>query len=187
MNALSRKLMSAVSVLLPSRSASPREKKKMNSPLVRESDQRIRDDEYIPWICHTTGGWLHESSGNLRAFDYAIKNMPIKGSVVEAFSDDFFDRWESGLAIEDLFDRPVKLGGEISFAYIDGAHSYEASKKDFENIDRYLVPGGFVFFDDSKGKGPFESSRTAQEVLNNPRYELVFTTPNYLFRRTESS
>ncbi len=258
----SRKLSSIISRLLPFkislRIRKKKEKRKLN-PLYRESDERIRGDEYIRWVCFVTGGWLRENDGNLRGFDHAIKSMPARGSVVEigsylglstniliylmnkhgrtnpvfncdpwvfedtekpiggyfdaaredyrdyskgtfirnmkvfcrdalphsieAFSDDFFADWDQGMEVKDLFDRPVKLGGDICFAYIDGAHTYEASKTDFENVDRHIVVGGFVFFDDSGDDGPFESSRTAQEVLTNPRYELVFKTPNYLFRR----
>jgi Methyltransferase domain len=44
----------------------------------------------------------------------------------------------------DFFGNAVQLGGPIAFAYIDGSHTYEQSTKDFQNVDRYLEPGGFI-------------------------------------------
>ena len=251
---LERRLRSVLPFLAPSSKAWK------DDPRFRESDARVRDDEFIRWICHVTGGWLREDAGNLRALDFAIRHMPERGAVVEIgsflglstaiisylmvkngrsealfncdpwvfeetedpiggffdasrhdyrdyvkatfrsnmrvfakdllphsfelFSDDFFRCWEQGVENQDLFGRSVKLGGEISFAYIDGAHSYEASRRDFLNVDRYLAPGGFVLFDDSADDCEFECRRTAKEVLEaHPDYELAFRTPNYLFRR----
>src|SRR5687768_7168160 len=54
---------------------------------------------------------------------------------VEQFSDDFFALWEKNMLVRDILDRPVQLGGKISFAYIDGNHSYDFAKRDFENTD----------------------------------------------------
>ena len=36
-----------------------------------------------------------------------------------------------------------------SIAYIDGAHTYEQSMRDFQNVSRHLIGGGFIVFDDS--------------------------------------
>ena len=49
----------------------------------------------------------------------------------------------------DVFGRSFQLGGPISFCYIDGNHTDDLAKRDFENCDRYLEKGGFVLFDDS--------------------------------------
>jgi hypothetical protein len=68
---------------------------------------------------------------------------------IEANSDAFFAMWASHAACSDYFGRSVQLGGPISFAYIDGNHTYIQSKKDFENVDRHLEPYGFIVFDDS--------------------------------------
>jgi len=224
-----------------------------------EADANIRADGYLPWLCTMVGGWLDFGSGNLRAFDHAVRNMPDDGAVVEigsflglstcalgyllskyrkpqrffncdpwsfeetdaliggyfdasslafrsyarssfvrnvemfcperrpfaieADSNAFFADWEAGACRKDLFGREARLGGPISFAYVDGAHTYEGSWADFCNVDRFLQRGGFVLFDDSDDGGRFGSTRTAQEVGRDRRYELVFKSPNYLFRK----
>ena len=73
----------------------------------------------------------------------------------------------------DFFGRDVTFGGSISFAYIDGNHTYEQSKKDFENVHRFLEPGGFIVFDDSGDDSSWESNRTAKEAASLASYELV--------------
>jgi hypothetical protein len=107
-------------------------------------------------------------------------NLPY---TVEAFSDEFFELWKKEAKIEDVLHRPVTLGGSISFCYIDGNHSYEQSKKDFENADAYLDKNGFILFDDSAFYSPFGCRRLMKELVKNDRYELVIKNPNYLFKK----
>ena len=78
------------------------------------------------------------------------------------------------------------LGGSISFAYIDGDHSYQQSKRDFENVDRYLEVGGFIVFDDSEDYSGCGSARTAQEASTWNSYELVAKNPNYCLRKRDT-
>jgi len=77
---------------------------------------------------------------------FAANRLPY---AIECLSDEFFRRWFKNEKTVDVFDRPVTLGGKISFCYIDGNHTYEFAKRDFENTDRALVSGGFILFDDS--------------------------------------
>ena len=98
-------------------------------------------------------------------------------------SDQFFDAWRNDLEMPDHFGRVIQLGGPIAFAYIDGDHSYEQSKRDFENVDRYLVPGGFIVFDDSADWTEWGSHRTAREAASLSNYELIDRSPNYCIRK----
>jgi hypothetical protein len=98
-------------------------------------------------------------------------------------SNDFFSAWERGEEKIDFFGRNVVLGGSIALAYIDGDHSYAQSRKDFENVDRYLVTGGFVIFDDSADWTDWGSHRTAREAALRSNYRLVDRTPNYCLRK----
>lgn len=102
---------------------------------------------------------------------------------IECFSDEFFRRWFENEKTVDVFGRPVTLGGEISFCYIDGNHTYEFAKRDFENTDRALVSGGFILFDDSGDGSLWEVNRLTREIASGHRYELVSRNPNYLFRK----
>lgn len=147
-----------------------------------------------PWVFESAdkpvGGYFDASSKAYR--DYAksifIMNAELfskgrKPHTIEAFSHQFFELWHSSSTAEDVFGRSVTLGGPISFAYIDGAHAYDAVKGDFLGVDQHLLPGGFILFDDSADESDFEAARAAAEVKQNPSYELVFKTPNYFFRK----
>jgi hypothetical protein len=94
-------------------------------------------------------------------------------------SDKFFQLWTQKAETIDFFGRVTTLGGPISLAYIDGAHTYEQSWRDFENVDRFLLPGGFIIFDDSADGSDWGSHRAAREAASRPDYELVAKTPNY--------
>ena len=107
-------------------------------------------------------------------------NLPFP---IEVFSDDFFELWKNSSTVTDLFDRELKLGGNISFAYIDGNHTYEYSKRDFLNISKYLDKGGLILFDDSSDNSQFGCARLTKEIIDDSNYELVMKNPNYLFRK----
>ena len=102
---------------------------------------------------------------------------------IELNSNAFFDAWQAKQTRVDFFGTTVQLGGPIAFAYIDGEHTYSQSKKDFENVDRFLEPGGFIVFDDSADGSKWESNRTAREATDLPRYELLAKNPNYCLRK----
>ncbi|MFT7037033.1 MAG: hypothetical protein ACJA2S_005575 [Cyclobacteriaceae bacterium] len=102
---------------------------------------------------------------------------------IEVFSDDFFKLWEAEATVENVFSKEVKLGGNISFAYIDGNHSYEFAKRDFQNVSKYLDKGGFILFDDSSDLSTFGCAKLMKEIVRDSSYELVMKNPNYLFRK----
>ena len=92
---------------------------------------------------------------------------------IELFSDEFFDAWREHRDARDVFDRPICLGGPISFCYIDGNHTYEFARRDFEHCDEFLERGGFILFDDSADGSGWEVCRVVQEVAAAGRYGLV--------------
>ena len=108
---------------------------------------------------------------------------------LELNSDAFFNCWAAGEKLTDFFGRTVKLGGPISFAYIDGDHSYEQSRRDFDNVNRYLEPGGFIVFDDSAdtARSPrgtiWGSNRTAREAASLPSYRVIDKSYHYCIQK----
>lgn len=102
---------------------------------------------------------------------------------IEAFSDAFFEQWTAARPTTDVFGRTAALGGPLSFCYIDGNHAYDFARRDFENTDRFLVPGGFVFFDDSADGSAWEVCRVVKEVQDSGAYRLISKNPNYLFQK----
>ena len=108
---------------------------------------------------------------------FSARNLPVS---IEAFSDDFFKMWDDNATTTDVFGNKVQLGGPISFAYIDGAHTYEAAKMDFENVAKNLLPGGFVLFDDSNPQLSFGCVQSALEASKTPGYTRLFSHVNGL-------
>jgi hypothetical protein len=101
----------------------------------------------------------------------------------EMLSNEFFSRWRNAEVASDVFGRPLELGGPISFCFIDGNHSYECARKDFENCDEFLSPGGFILFDDSADGSGWEVCGVVAEVADSGRYDLIAKNPNYFFRK----
>jgi hypothetical protein len=115
---------------------------------------------------------------NVRTFSH--ESLP---HTIEAFSDEFFTAWREGRTTTDVFGRTAQLGGPISFCYIDGNHTYDFAKRDFEHTDQFLEPGGFVLFDDSADGSIWEVSRVIEEVKKLPNYRFVVKNPNYMFQK----
>ena len=112
---------------------------------------------------------------------FSSDNKPF---AIEEFSDGFFELWRTNSTAREVFGREVKLGGPISFCFIDGNHSYEYAKRDFENCHQFLEPGGFVLLDDSGDFLDWAPNRVAKEALRRGGYRLVSRNPNYLLQRT---
>jgi hypothetical protein len=102
---------------------------------------------------------------------------------IEVSSERFFSLWQEGAEVTDVFERRVRLGGPLHFVYIDGNHSYDGARQDFENSDKVLASGGFILFDDSSPSSPYDCYRVAQEVQRDSRYRLVMRNPNFLFQK----
>lgn len=116
---------------------------------------------------------------NLRMFSPNF--MPY---TIETASDTFFKQWANSAPVIDILGREVRMGGPISFAYIDGDHTYEVSKRDFINLDKFLLPGGYVVFDDSADSSSYVGiKKLIQEIRAGHHYELILKTPNYCFRK----
>jgi predicted O-methyltransferase YrrM len=68
--------------------------------------------------------------------------------------------------------------GELDVAYIDGDHSYEGVRNDFERFGRRVRVGGAVLFDDAHFEGLFGThddtvGRLVDEVVAAGRFRLV--------------
>lgn len=75
------------------------------------------------------------------------------------------------------------MGGSFSFCYIDGNHTYDYVRRDFENIDKYLDVGGYILFDDSADHNPFGLTKLMKEIMKKKNYKLIMKNPNYLFMK----
>ena len=101
----------------------------------------------------------------------------------EMTSDAFFASWEKRETLTDVLQRKFTPEEKFGFIYIDGNHDEDFARRDFENADRFLLPGGYLFFDDSEDESPFGSARVAKALEKDPRYELIAKNPNRLFKK----
>jgi hypothetical protein len=134
-------------------------------------ESSITHDEYQAFVKETF-------RRNLRFF--SRDDLPY---AVEMLSDEFFQAWREGRRVRDVFEREIGLGGKVSFCYVDGNHTYEFVRRDFEHCDEFLEPGGFLLFDDSADGSGWDVCKVMREVESGGRYELVIKNPNYLFRK----
>ncbi|RAM49640.1 MAG: hypothetical protein C6Y22_21395 [Hapalosiphonaceae cyanobacterium JJU2] len=133
-----------------------------------------------PYIKHHDYQEFVKSTFEKNISFFSCNDLPFP---IEMFSDNFFLSWKNNTYVSDIFNRQIKLGGLISFAYIDGNHSYEFALRDFINVDQYLEPGGFILFDDSADWSDWGVRRVVTEVSRSGRYQLIKKNPNYFFQK----
>jgi len=66
-------------------------------------------------------------------------------------------------------------------AFLDGDHGFEAVCNDIRNIDKHLLPGGWVCFDDAFTCYDGVSRAISELIIANPRYELCQQMTRKLF------
>jgi hypothetical protein len=145
------------------------------------------------WMFEGAGGNVGDSDISHDEFRTFVRETYIRNvkmfsrsqlpHTIEMLSDDFFAAWSAAATTIDVFGRSTRLGGPISFCYIDGNHLYDFARRDFANTDRFLEPGGFVLFDDSADGSKWEVCRVIEEVKKMENYRLVIKNPNYLFQK----
>ncbi len=159
-------------------------KKHKKNNVLYTTDWYLRDIQPDENICYlkdpcSLSGFLKESFvRNTRFFN---PDAPIFS--YDFPSDDFFAWWNSQAEQTDLFGNTTKPAGKIAFAYIDGNHQYDYAKRDFENVDSILIPGGFILFDDSAGYTRWGSRYVAIEALKSGKYRVIKQNPHYFVQK----
>ena len=138
----------------------------------RIGTSRISHEDYRTYVKESFKRNVQFFSGN---------DLPF---TIEVTADQFFELWHAAGSSVDVFGRRVDLGGTIAFAYIDGNHSYEFARRDFDNCDRVLESRGFLLFDDSADESSWEVKRVVREALATGRYRIAAKNPNYLLQKS---
>lgn len=143
--------------------------------------QDIPEDEIICNVksARTTCDYLKVSF--VRNVAFFNPDADIKSS--DLGSDEFFEAWQNKSELPSLHGGTFTPGGQISFAYIDGNHKYDFAKRDFENVDKILVNGGFILFDDSADYTNWGSKLVAQEAVKTGRYKIIRKNPHYFIQK----
>ena len=66
---------------------------------------------------------------------------------------------------------------------MDGNHTYDYTRCDFENVVRHLVPGGFILMGDTWDGSDFGSARLMAEIKKNKTFRMVAKKPNHLIQK----
>lgn len=143
--------------------------------------------------------WTEDSDGSY-SFSVTIDGQPYGGNQSqpvwrEPFENDIMPLYERRESLLDLFSENVARnqlqdivsafrGSSGVFArsassdfrcrlvFIDGDHSYEAVCQDIENLSRFLVPGGWICFDDAFSSWEGVNRAITNCILDNPLFEL---------------
>ncbi|MDR3392984.1 MAG: class I SAM-dependent methyltransferase [Sulfuriferula sp.] len=79
------------------------------------------------------------------------------------------------------FAASVAPGFSLRMAFIDGDHSYEAVSKDIAIVERFLVPGGWICFDDAFSTYAGVDQAITEYVIDSGRYHLCQQLTRKLF------
>ena len=64
-----------------------------------------------------------------------------------------------------------KYNGSLRLAFIDGDHGYEAVCQDIEIVEKYLLPGGWIVFDDAFSVYDGVSRAIEDMIIKSGKYE----------------
>ena len=82
-------------------------------------------------------------------------------------------RWLEMLSADAARD-PALRAAPLDFLFIDGDHSWEGIRADWENFTPLLAPGALACLHDSRERPGSDSERyTAEVVRRDPRFELL--------------
>jgi hypothetical protein len=69
------------------------------------------------------------------------------------------------------FADSAPAGLQCKLAFIDGDHSHEAVAGDIRDVERFLVPGGWICFDDAFSHYPGVDKAITEHVIHSGKYE----------------
>ncbi|WOF15386.1 class I SAM-dependent methyltransferase [Methanoplanus sp. FWC-SCC4] len=141
--------------------------------------------------------WMENSDGtyslNVKINDGRIKSYVEQTVWKEPFEKDIAPIYEKYNGIYDAFVKFVDMNGlndvvcpikgessslkenvprdfKCKFAFIDGDHSYNGVCRDIENIEEYLVPGGWICFDDAFSSYEGVNKAIEDKIINSGNY-----------------
>jgi predicted O-methyltransferase YrrM len=116
-------------------------------------------------------------AGTLDAFNQAIKQNNLENWVTSVKGD------------LDIFSQETPDSFSLRLAFIDGDHSYDAVTNDIKIIEKYLLPGGWICFDDAYSSYDGVSRAITDHIINSSKYDLKqqITRKFFIARRRQVS
>jgi predicted O-methyltransferase YrrM len=85
------------------------------------------------------------------------------------------------------FAAAAPAGFKCRVAFVDGDHGYRAVCNDIEQVERFLVPGGWICLDDAFASYASVDRAVEDRILRNPNYELGQQLTRKLFAARRKS
>jgi len=123
-----------------------------------------------------------QGQGQCWSIDLGDKEGRLFGASSRSFSQQLTDacrRFGLPVTLIDGDSRTVDVDtGEVDLVFIDGDHSYEGAKNDFERFGRRVRVGGAVLFDDAFDEGLFKThsdtvGQLVREIASGGEFALV--------------
>lgn len=126
-----------------------------------------------------------EKQGQFWSIDIGEKETRLhSGRLQRAFDEQIKDickRFDLGVNLVVGDSQIVEIDtGPVDLVFIDGDHSYDGVRNDFERFGRRVHIGGAVLFDDAVDEGIFKThsdtvGRLLKEIVNEGEFRLVKT------------
>lgn len=98
-------------------------------------------------------------SGTLEAFNASVASNDLQ-SVVTPIKGDLIS-----------FISTASPSFKLRMAFIDGDHSYDAVANDIKLVEQFLVPGGWICFDDAFSSYPGVDEAIRKYIIESGKYE----------------
>ncbi|OVE83291.1 hypothetical protein B2G88_17425 [Natronolimnobius baerhuensis] len=114
--------------------------------------------------------WSRLTNADIIGIDLKFRG---KGRLIKSFSENRIEL-VAGSSYDPKTVETVseKIGGQIDFLFIDGDHSYEGVKSDFEAYSEFVSEGGIIAMDDVVAT-KHEVSEFWRELEQNDDYETM--------------
>ena len=113
------------------------------------SGSKMAGREKVTAVDHFRGSPEHKKGQSLEEEallrDGSLLPTFLKNIETAGLADHVIPMEARSRAAAEGWDKPIRL------LFIDEDHSYDASKKDFENWSPHMVPGGLIAFHDIEG------------------------------------
>ena len=132
------------------------------------------------------GGYQEQTVWKETFESQAGKIYDTYNSIFDCFQETVTNRGMEDVVLPhrgDLASLLAKHGPEFKcrLAFLDGDHGYEAVCDDIQNIDRHIVPGGWLCFDDAFTCYDGVSQAISKLILTNQTYECCQQMTRKLF------
>lgn len=94
----------------------------------------------------------------------------------------FLEKISKNEEIVDIKDKKLKVKN-FDFVFLDGWHSYEHTKKEFEFIEKLLNKNSYILFDDSYMLSGWGVDKLMTDIKKKKNFKFISRMPNYLFQK----